>query len=86
MSGIAVTSAKLANHREQIKKVIRATFRGARFMKQNRPDTLRVMQSYLHISPVQAAHIYNASIRSLTDDGLVSKRAIALERDSRGRG
>ena len=79
ISGIAVTGAKLANHREQIKKVIRATLRGTRFIKQNRPETLRIMQSYLRITPAQAAHTYDASIRSLTDDGLVSERAIALD-------
>jgi NitT/TauT family transport system substrate-binding protein len=79
ISGIAVTRAKLANQREQIKKVIRATLRGARFIKQKRPETLRMMQSYLRITPVQAAHIYGVSIGSLTDDGFVSKRAIALD-------
>jgi NitT/TauT family transport system substrate-binding protein len=79
ISGIAVTGAKLANHREQIKKVMRATLRGMRFIKQNRPETLRMMQSYLRITAAQAAHTYDASIRSLTDDGLVSERAIALD-------
>ncbi|HXV80142.1 MAG TPA: ABC transporter substrate-binding protein [Candidatus Binatia bacterium] len=79
ISGIAVTGSKIAKHREQIKKVIRATLRGTRFIKQNRPETLRLMQSYLSVTPVQAAHIYDASIRSLTDDGLVSERAIALD-------
>jgi ABC-type nitrate/sulfonate/bicarbonate transport system substrate-binding protein len=79
VSGVAVTGAKLANNREQIKKVIRATLRGVRFIKQNRPETLRMMQSYLRITPAQAAHTYDASVRSLTDDGLVSERAIALD-------
>jgi NitT/TauT family transport system substrate-binding protein len=79
VSGVAVTGAKLASHREQIKKVIRATLRGVRFIKQNRAETLRMMQSYLRITPAQAAHTYDASIRSLTDDGLVSERAIALD-------
>jgi NitT/TauT family transport system substrate-binding protein len=78
-SGIAVTSAKLATDREQIKKIIRATFRGARFIKHNRPESLRALQGYFRMTPVQAAHIYDAAIRSLTDDGLVAKRAIALE-------
>lgn len=79
LSGIAVTEAKLANQREQIKRVIRATLRGARFIKQNRPQTLRMMQSHLRITPQQAAHIYSVSIRSLTNDGFVPKRAIALD-------
>jgi ABC-type nitrate/sulfonate/bicarbonate transport system substrate-binding protein len=79
ISGIAVTGAKLANQREQIKRVIRATLRGVRFIKQNRPETLRMMQSYLRITAAQAAQTYDASVRSLTDDGLISERAIALD-------
>jgi NitT/TauT family transport system substrate-binding protein len=79
VSGIAVTEAKLANQRAQIKKIIRATLRGARFIKQNRPEALRMMQSYLRITPVQATHIYDVSMGSLTGDGLVSKRAIAID-------
>jgi ABC-type nitrate/sulfonate/bicarbonate transport system substrate-binding protein len=78
VSGLAVTGAKLANHREQTKKVIRATLGGLRFIKQYRLETLRLMQTYLRITPAQAAHTYDVSIRSLTDDGLVSERAIAL--------
>jgi NitT/TauT family transport system substrate-binding protein len=79
VSGVAVTGAKLANNREQIKKVIRATLRGVHFIKQNRPETLRMMQSYLRITPAQAARTYDVSVRSLTDDGFVSERAIALD-------
>lgn len=78
LSGIAATHAKLANNRDQIKKVIRATFRGTRFIKENRAETLRMIQSYLRISPVQAAHIYDLSIRSFADDGVASDRAVSL--------
>ncbi|HEY7558193.1 MAG TPA: ABC transporter substrate-binding protein [Candidatus Binatia bacterium] len=79
ISGIAVTEAKLANQREQIKKIIRATLRGTRFIKQNRPESLRMMQSYLRITPAQATRIYGVSVGSLTGDGLVSNRAIAVD-------
>lgn len=79
LSGIAVTGSKLAKHREQIKKVIRATLRGTRFIKQNRAETLRMMQSYLHITPRQAVHIYEVTIRSFAGDGFASDRAVALD-------
>jgi ABC-type nitrate/sulfonate/bicarbonate transport system substrate-binding protein len=79
ISGIAVTAAKLGTHREQIKKVIRATLRGTRFIKQNRPETVRIIQSYLRITPAQATKTHDASIRSFTDDGFVSDRAVSLD-------
>jgi NitT/TauT family transport system substrate-binding protein len=79
VSGIAVTSAKLAAHGEQIKKVIQATVRGARFIKQKRPETIRIIQSHLRITLSQATKTYDSSIRFFTDDGFVSERAVALE-------
>jgi NitT/TauT family transport system substrate-binding protein len=79
LSGISVTEGKLANNRDQIKKVIRATLRGTRFIKQNRDQTLRMMQSYLRITSVQAAHIYDASMRSFAEDGVTSDRAVSLD-------
>ena len=79
ISGIAVTAAKLATHREQIKKVIQATLRGARFIKQKRPETVRIIQSHLRITPSQATKTYDSAIRSFTDDGFVSERAVSLD-------
>jgi NitT/TauT family transport system substrate-binding protein len=79
VSGIGVTNEKLARDREQIKKVIRATLRGTRFMKENRADTLRMMTEYLAISPGQSAKTYDSSIRAFTDDGFVSDKGVALD-------
>jgi len=79
ISGIAVTAARLATHREQIKKVIQATLRGTRFIKQKRPETVRIIQSHLRITPSQAIKTYDSSIRSFTDDGFVSERAVSLD-------
>lgn len=79
ISGIAVTAAKLATHREQIKKVIQATLRGARFIKQKKPETVRIIQNQLRISPAQATKTYDSAFRSFTDDGFVSQRAVSLD-------
>jgi NitT/TauT family transport system substrate-binding protein len=79
LSGIGVTDEKIAKDREQIKKVIRATLRGTRFMKQNRGETLRMMTEYLGITPGQAAKTYDSSIKSFSDDGSVSDKGLALD-------
>jgi NitT/TauT family transport system substrate-binding protein len=76
--GVAVTAKKLAARREQVKKFIRATLRGARFAKQNRTDSVRIIQSYLKITPSQAAKAYVTAVGAFTDDGFVSERALAL--------
>jgi NitT/TauT family transport system substrate-binding protein len=79
LSGIGVTDKKLQTEREQIKKVIRATLRGTRFMKQNRAETLTMMTDYLRITPAQAAQAYDASINSFTEDGFVSEKGLLLD-------
>ena len=79
LSGIGVTDKKLETEREQVKKVIRATLRGTRFMKQNRAETLTMMIDYLRITPAQAAAAYDAAINSFTEDGFVSEKGLLLD-------
>ena len=79
ISGIGTTDEKIAKNREQVKKVIRASIRGTRFMKQNRAETLRMLTEYLHITPGQAAKTYDASISAFTDDGFVSDKGVGLD-------
>ena len=73
------TDEKIAKHRDQVKKIIRASLKGTRFMKQNRAETLRMMSDYLHITPGQAAKTYDASISAFTDDGFVTDKGVALD-------
>ena len=79
LSGIAVMDKKLQTQREQVKKVVRATVRGTRFMKQNRAETIQMLSDYLHITPSQAAKAYDASINSFTDDGTISDKGVNLD-------
>jgi ABC-type nitrate/sulfonate/bicarbonate transport system substrate-binding protein len=79
LSGIGLTDKKLQTDREQIKKVIRATLRGTRFMKENRAETLAMMTDYLRINPTQAAKAYDAAIGSFTDDGYISDKGVMLD-------
>jgi ABC-type nitrate/sulfonate/bicarbonate transport system substrate-binding protein len=79
LSGIAVTDNKLQTQREQVKKVVRASLRGSRFMKQNRGETIQMLSDYLRITPSQAAKAYDTSINSFTDDGMISDKGVNLD-------
>ena len=79
LSGIAVMDKKLQTEREQVKKVVRATLRSTRFMKQNRAETLQMLSDYLRITPSQTAKTYDASINSFADDGIISDKGISLD-------
>lgn len=79
LSGIAVTDQKLQSQREQVKRVVRASLRGTRFMRQNRAETVQMLSDYLKISPAQSARAYDASIHSFTDDGVISDKGVLLD-------
>jgi NitT/TauT family transport system substrate-binding protein len=79
LSGIGLTDKKLQTEREQVKKVVRATLRGTRFMKENRAETLAMMTDYLRINPTQAGKAYDAAIGSFTDDGYISDKGVMLD-------
>jgi NitT/TauT family transport system substrate-binding protein len=79
LSGLAVMDAKLQSQRQQVKSVVRAGVRGARFMKQNRMETIQMLSDYLRITPAQAAKAYDASINSFTDNGMISDKGVQLD-------
>src|SRR4029453_5132230 len=79
LSGIAVTDHKLQTQREQVRKVVRASVRGTRFMKQNRAETIQILSHYLNTTPAQSAKAYDASINSFTDDGIISDKGVQLD-------
>ncbi len=79
LSGIAVMDKKLQTQRDQVKKVVRASLRGTRFMKQNRAETIQMLSDYLRITPAQATKAYDTSINSFTDDGIISDKGVKLD-------
>jgi len=79
LSGIGLTDKKLQTDREQVKKVVRATLRGTRFMKDNRAETLALMTEYLRITSAQAGKAYDAAIASFTDDGYIADKGVLLD-------
>lgn len=78
ISGVFVSSAKLAKQRDQVKRFVRATLRGARFIKHERADAVRIIQHYLKLTPSQAEKSYDRAVHAFTQDGLVSDRVLAL--------
>ena len=79
LSGIAVTDQKLQSHRDQVRKVVRATVRGTRYFKQNRNDTVQMLADYLRITPMQAAKAYDTSVNSFSNDGMISDKGVQLD-------
>jgi len=79
LGGFAVNTDKIQRNPEQITRVIRATLKGVRFMKSNKPETLAIMRDYLKISGDFVDKIYQFAMRSLNEDGLVAKNSLDNE-------
>ncbi|MGE5216850.1 MAG: ABC transporter substrate-binding protein [Chloroflexota bacterium] len=79
LSGMAVTDLKLQTHRDQVRRVVRATVHGTRFFKQNRNDTVQMLADYLRITQAQAAKAYDTSRNSFSDDGMISDKGVLLD-------
>ena len=56
---------------------IRALLRGTRFVKQNRTETIPIMQRHLKVTAREAAQTYDFAAGYFTDDGLILDRLVA---------
>jgi NitT/TauT family transport system substrate-binding protein len=79
LGGLGVSQEKIQKNPEQITRMIRATLKGVRFLRANKPETLAVMRDYLKISGDYVEKIYQYALRALNEDGLVAKKTIDTE-------
>jgi len=79
LGGFGVSTDKIRKNPGQIVRVIRATLKGVRFIKDNKPETLAIMRDYLKVSADGASKVYDFSLRSLNYDGGVAKATLDTE-------
>lgn len=79
LGGFGVSLDKIRKNPTQISRVIRATLKGVRFIRDNKAETLALMRDYLSVSADGAAKVYDFSMRSLNVDGGVAKTTMDSE-------
>src|SRR6266704_631419 len=79
LGGFAVTTDKIQRNPDQILRVVRATLKGVRFVKNNKPETLAIMRGYLKISGDYVEKIYQFALKSLNENGLLAKSSLENE-------
>jgi NitT/TauT family transport system substrate-binding protein len=79
LGGFGVSMDKIRKNPSQIVRVIRASLKGVRFLKDNKPESLAIMRDYLHVGTEAAEKIHAFSLRSLNIDGLVAKGSLDAE-------
>jgi NitT/TauT family transport system substrate-binding protein len=79
LGGLAVATEKIEKNPDQIRRVVRATWRGNVFLKSNKRETLAIMQDYLNLRPTHVDKVYQYALKSLTLDGGVAKASLENE-------
>ena len=77
-AGVTTTVAKLKGNPQQIKKVLRAGLKGLRYVHDNRPGTIEVIQSWYRVEREVAGATYDLARKSYSANGEVSEKGILL--------
>lgn len=79
LGGLAVATEKIEKNPDQIRRVVRATWRGIEFLKGNKKETIAIMQDYLKLRSPTVEKVYQYALKSLTVDGGVAKASLENE-------
>jgi NitT/TauT family transport system substrate-binding protein len=77
-AGVTTTVTKLKGNPQQIKKVLRAGLKGLRYVQDNRPGTIDVIQSWYRVEREVAAATYDLARKSYSTNGEVSEKGVLL--------
>jgi NitT/TauT family transport system substrate-binding protein len=77
-AGVTTTLVKLKDNPQQIKRVLRATLRGLRYVQDNKAGTVDVIQSWYRVEREIAAATFDLARKSFSANGEVNDKGILL--------
>lgn len=80
-NGYSTTDQRIKEHPQEVKKVIRAIYRGLRFAKENPEGTIEVIQKEWKVEPDVAKESYLAIVKALNDDGIIGEKQLKIHFD-----
>lgn len=80
-NGYSTTEQRLKEHPQEVKKVVRALYRGLRFAKENPDGTIGVIQKEWKVEPDVAKESYAAIIKALNEDGIIGEKQLKIHFD-----
>jgi NitT/TauT family transport system substrate-binding protein len=83
ISAISITELRLKENREQAKKVLRATVRALRFIRERKDEVIPIMTQWLQQSKEVASESYDLVVPSFSQDGGVSDATYQFAVDAR---
>jgi NitT/TauT family transport system substrate-binding protein len=80
-NGYATTDQRIKEHPQEVKRVLRAMYRGLRFAKENPEGTIGVIEREWKVEPAIARESYAAIIKALNEDGIIGEKQLKVHFD-----
>jgi ABC-type nitrate/sulfonate/bicarbonate transport system substrate-binding protein len=80
-NGYSTTDQRIREHPQEVKKVVRALYRGLRYAKDNPEGTIGVIQTEWKVDPEIARESYRAIVKALNDDGIIGEKQLKIHFD-----
>ena len=80
-NGYTTTDQRIKEHPQEVKKVVRAIYRGLRFAKDNPEGTVGVIQREWKVDPEIAKGSYQAIVKALNEDGIIGEKQLKIHFD-----
>jgi NitT/TauT family transport system substrate-binding protein len=77
-SGLSTTVAKVKENPQQVKRVMRAALKGIRYVLDNKPETVDLIQSWYGLERSIAVASYDLALKSFSRNGEVEDKGISL--------
>jgi NitT/TauT family transport system substrate-binding protein len=80
-NGYSTTDQRIKENPQEVKKVLRALYRGLRFAKENPEGTIGVIQKEWKVDPEVAKESYAAIVKALNEDGIIGEKQLKIHFD-----
>jgi NitT/TauT family transport system substrate-binding protein len=80
-NGYTTTDQRIKENPQEVKKILRAMYRGLRFAKENPEGTIGVIQNEWKVEPEVAKESYAAIVKALNDDGIIGEKQLKIHFD-----
>ena len=78
VSGLIASGTKLKQRPDEVKRVIKASIKANRFIRQNRDATLPIMVQWLKIDKEMATRTYDATVKTFSEDLALPEAGLRL--------
>jgi NitT/TauT family transport system substrate-binding protein len=80
-NGYTTTDQRLKENPQEVKKVVRAIYRGLRYAKENPEGTIAVIQKEWKVDAEIAKGSYQAIVKALNEDGIIGEKQLKIHFD-----